>query len=400
MPTIKFRARTVDGLKPPENGRIEYWDEDTKGLGLRVAESGRKTWVVMYRHQVRLRRLTLGTYPNLSLADARDKARDELRSVAKGQDPAGDKQASRQAETFGELADLYIEKYAKPNKKSWFKDQQALNNHLLPAFRNRRATDIKRREVIELLEDIRDGGAPVQANRTLEIIRRLYNWGIEREIVEVNPCTRIKPVSNEKPREKVLSDDEIQKLWRAIELQPFLMGASYKMRLISAQRGGEITSMRKADVDLGAGWWTIPGGRSKNGLAHRVPLSGMAVDLLNVVFQKYPESEWVFPSATSSGPIWSIWKATDRIRKASGVEFVPHDMRRTVASKMTGELGINRLTVSKILNHVESGVTAIYDRHSYDGEKRQALDSWAARLAEILSGETKLDNVVSMPTTK
>ena len=123
MPTIRFLVRTIDAIKPPANGRVEYWDADTKGLGLRVAESGRKTWVVMYRHQGRLRRLTLGTYPILSLADVREMAKDELRTAAKGGDPAGAKKVAREAETFKQLADLYIERYAKPNKRSWRKDQ-------------------------------------------------------------------------------------------------------------------------------------------------------------------------------------------------------------------------------------------------------------------------------------
>ncbi len=150
-----FRTvRSLEAAKPPKSGRVESWDEDVRGLGLRVSASGRKTWVLMYRVRgdKRLRRATLGTYPTLTLADARDQARADLRAATKGRDPASERKAERQAETFGELAEEYIERYAKKRKRSWFKDRQALDRDLLPRFRHRKAAGIKRREVIKLLE--------------------------------------------------------------------------------------------------------------------------------------------------------------------------------------------------------------------------------------------------------
>jgi integrase len=124
-----------------------------------------------------------------------------------------------------------------------------------------------------------------------------------------------------------------------------------------------------------------------------VPLSPWAVEIVKEALAAAGESEWVFPSPTSDGPVRSIWKAVKRVRDRSKVDFRPHDLRRTVASLMTG-MGISRLTVSKILNHVESDVTAIYDRHSYDAEKRQALEAWALRLKEIIAGRKAEDRKV------
>ncbi len=112
------------------------------------------------------------------------------------------------------------------------------------------------------------------------------------------------------------------------------------------------------------------------------------------------EKGWVFPSPTGKGPLRAVWRAMGNIRKETGAEFVPHDLRRTAATRMTGDLGIARLTVAKILNHVETGVTATYDRHAYDREKRQALDAWGARLAGILSGERAAENVVPLAATR
>jgi len=346
------------------------------------------------RGDKRLRRATLGTYPTLTLADARDEARTDLRAAAKGRDPASERKAERQAETFGELAEDYIERYAKKRKRSWFKDRQALDRDLLPRFRHRKAEGIKRREVITLLEEIADRGAPVGSNRTLEIIRRIYNWGITQEIVTENPCRLIEKVGVEHRRDRVLSDDEIRAFWAALEAETPRMRDLFRLRLLTAQRPGEVSRMRWEDIDMASGWWTIPPEFSKNGLSHRVPLSPPATDTLRQIEGYGNEKGWVFPSPTGKGPLRAVWRAMRNIREQSSVEFRPHDLRRTAATHMTGDLGIARLTVSKVLGHVETGVIGVYDRATYDREKRQALDAWGRRLEEIISGMPATDNVV------
>ena len=154
----------------------------------------------------------------------------------------------------------------------------------------------------------------------------------------------------------------------------------------TSQRGGEVLGASWDEMDLGGGWWTLPGDRCKNGLAHRVPLSPQAMRLLKTLRTKTGESSWVFPSTRKNGAhVCHAQKAIERLGKRSGVTFRGHDLRRTAASLMVGA-GVPRLVVSKILNHVESGVTAVYDRHSYDAEKRAALDFWGRRLDAIVTG--------------
>lgn len=395
-----FRTvRSLEAIKPPATGRTEHWDEDVSGLGLRVSSSGRKTWVLMYRVRgdKRLRRATLGTYPTLTLVDAREQAHTDLRAAAQGKDPSTERMAERQAETFGELAEDYMERYAKKYKRSWFKDRQHLDRDLLPRFKHRKAASIGRREVITLLEEIADRGAPVGSNRTLEIIRRIYNWGIEQEIVVINPCQRIKKVGIENRRERVLSDDEIGVVWAAFENETPRMRDLFRLRLLTAQRPGEVSRLRWQDIDLVSGWWTIPADFSKNGLAHRVPLSEPVIEILRETPGHEEKSGWVFPSPSGKGPLRSVWRAMDNTRKHSSVEFVPHDLRRTAASRMTGDLGFQRLVVGRILNHAEPSVTATYDRHSYDGEKRQALDAWGQHLNSIISDKkVEPENVIAL----
>jgi integrase len=244
--------------------------------------------------------------------------------------------------------------------------------------------------VKRLLAEIKARGAQVLANRTLEIMRRIYNWGIEEERVEYNPCIGIEPFP-EQSRDRVLSEDEIRALWKALDEQPEAVRARFRLLLLTAQRYGEVRQMRWADV--ADDWWTIPSEFAKNRLSHRVPLSDLALSIIESMRELAGGGTWVFPSPVSDGPIHTDDKRVITLRKASGVSFTPHDLRRTAASYMTS-MGISRFTVGRVLNHVETSVTATYDRHSYDAEKRAALSSWAARLEEIIAGKKRADGKV------
>jgi integrase len=240
----------------------------------------------------------------------------------------------------------------------------------------------------------------------------MFNFAIEREWLEFNPCHMVKRPGKEQARDRVLSSDEIRSFWAATAVEEPLIRDAFRLRLLTAQRGGEVLCMRWADIDFDSGWWTIPAEFAKNGLSHHVPLNPQAVTILKELrawqskrlevvnvgrakkhLEAKKQSEWVFPSRwyEEESLAWTR-KATKRIRDSCGVDFRPHDLRRTAASLMTGS-GISRVVVQKILNHVETGVTAVYDRHSYDAEKRRALNAWGRLLQHILTS-TKAEKVV------
>jgi integrase len=239
---------------------------------------GHISWVVVYRHSGRLRWYTLSG--NLGLADARKEASKVLRDAALGKDPASSVKAARLADTFGELAEQYMDRHAKVHKRSWREDRRALDRDILPRFKNLKAKDVRRADILALIDTIVERGAPVLANRTLEMVRRIFNWGIEKEIVEANPCVAIKPVP-ESSRDRILSEAEIRGLWAALDAAPTHAGARFKLQLLTAQRPGEVRQMRWVDVDDDGGWWTILAGLSKNKLAHRVPLTAAALQILD-----------------------------------------------------------------------------------------------------------------------
>ena len=386
-------VRAVDAIRPPTSGQVDYWDAYNPGFGLRVSAGGRRSWVLMYRHSNVKRRLTLGTYPALSLADAREQAGRALRAVQyDGADPAAHKRADRAAETFEELAREYLERHAKREKRSWRKDLQILEKDVLPRFGKRKAKDITRRDIIAMLDNIVERGAPIQANRTLEIVRKVFNWAIGRDIIQINPCHRLPKPSSENQSDRVLTEAEIRAVWQAVEAEAPLIAGIIKLRLLTAQRGAEVLAMRWDQIS--DGWWNIPSEVAKNGLAHRVPLAPQAQLVLDAIRPLSLDTGWVFPGAGSGRHRVAVHKAHKLIRDRSGVSFVPHDLRRTAASHMTG-MGISRLVVSKLLNHVERGVTAVYDRHSYDQEKRAALEAWGSRLERIIGSDIIADKVTA-----
>ena len=384
MPKIKLTDRGIKRLIAGE-WLTDYWDETLPGFGVRAHHTGRKKFFVRYLLNGTRRRLTLGSYPALSLADAREQAKDIIGRIARGEDPQAEKNAERKAETFGELATEYLERHAKLKKRSWKEDRRIIHRNLLPAWKNRKAKSIGRREVSEVLDKIVGRGSPIMANRVKALISKIYNFGVSRDIVEYNPCYGVPMPAKPHQRDRVLNEDEIGAVWRALDGFEPTLASTFKMRLLTAQRGIEVLSMRWEQIN--GDWWTIPGTVAKNGLSHRVPLTPQTQALLSNMQKLTGHSVWVFASPRRRGShLKTVTRASGRIAEAAGIgNFKAHDLRRTAASHMTS-MGISRLVVSKILNHAESGITAVYDRHSYDAEKRQALSLWGEKLEAIVGG--------------
>jgi integrase len=231
----------------------------------------------------------------------------------------------------------------------------------------------------------------------------MFNFAVERDIVEMTPCYLVKAPAKENRRDRVLSEDEIREFWNKLDNAGMTehVKLALKLQLVTAQRKGEIVTAEWNEIDMKGGWWVIPAAKAKNGFPHRVSLSKLAILLLERLKEISKNSCWVFPSNEITNHIsdTAIDHAVRRNRKYLEKinAFCPHDLRRSAASHMTA-LGISRLVVSKILNHAERSVTAIYDRHSYDKEKQLALETWSNKLLEIIFAEhTTTNNVILFP---
>jgi integrase len=421
---------TIRALKPGTTP-IDVRDGETRGLILTVLPSGRKQFCVRYRVRGKQRRLVLGNYPGLSLAKARKRARDAQSDVDGGRDVAAEKQAAKLArtDTVEALAKDYLEKHARKFKKSADQDERIIDVEILPPWRSRSVRDLTRRDVRVLVEKVAER-APVMANRVLATVRKMLNFAVDHDWLEANPAARVQKPSPETSRDRVLSDDELRRLWRILSHFPTseqkpapgrkrakggdddplcpvspALAALLKVRLLTAQRGGEVARMRWADLDLDAGWWTIPSEDTKNGEPHRVPLTADAVALIKAQLPEKDEDrgDYVFTGRGGATVLDRAKKAPSAVRKALGEDFTDfrgHDLRRTAATNMAAAC-VPREHISAVLNHVEGGprATAVYDRYSRDKEKRIALETWARTLAGVIE-QTPGEKASVLPITK
>ncbi len=403
MPTMKFTDATVRNLKTTDS-RYEVREDSAHGngtLAIRVSKNGTKVWQFLYTFDGRDRRMTLGTYPAMTVADAHAARGLAMQLRQQGKDPGAmavkEHVAERAAPTFADLADKFLVEHARIRKaaKSVASDERILKHDLLPKLGPHKADAIERNEVEGLVRSIADRGAPIQANRTLALVRKIYNWGLGRALVRQNPCVRIEPPGKETQRDRWLTDSEVQTFLVNLKTAEMAKESRLALRfqLLTAQRCGEVLGLQWSEIDKVSAVWTIPAHKAKNRKSHRVPLSAQALAVLDEAKALNPDRATVFPSPRGDKPMveTAVCRALHRnlTATAPGVlpqidlpPFTPHDLRRTAASQMTS-MGISRLVVSKILNHADVGVTAIYDRTSYDIDKRAALNAWGRRVAEL-----------------
>jgi len=413
MPKAKLTERKLKSLEPSDD-REDFWDKKLPGFGVRVSTEGTKTFFLMYRFAGLRRRMNLGRYPEIPVAEARKQANRALNMVSEGKDPVQERKAEEAkawrerlaAKTFSQLSQQYVEDYAKVHKKSWEEDEWIIDKFLKPEFGTLNVKEITRTHTRSFLRGIA-ARAPVQANRAQACLRKIFNWAIEEEIIDLedNPASRIKrPGGPEKPKERALNDAELKAVWHGLEKETLQVKDVLRLILLTAQRPGEVMGLRWDEIDLGEALWTIPGSRTKNGLANVVPLSAQAIRIL----EKHREaleaqrkqrkergdyvsdSPFVFPNRLlvkhAGAPITHIRKATGRLWRSLNIQpFSAHDLRRTCATRL-GEMQVPGHVIARILNHKQADITsAVYNQYAYLKEKREALDAWGRRVAQIVS---------------
>jgi integrase len=413
MPTKKLTDLFVERVKPPERGRVEYFDASFPGLALRVTDNGGKSWCAFYRFNGRLRRLTIGSYPTIKPAQARKEAQAALEQVREGIDPAHEKRARRElrtpGDTFGALVQDYLERHVRQNNResTLRKAKQDLEHDALPAWRNRPIASIGRADVIDLIERIVARGSRVQANRSLARLRALFNWAIEKDRLAASPAARIKLPTQEQERDRVLIDDELRWFWLACDEVGWPFGPLAKLLLLTAQRRDEVATMAWSEVDLEKRVWIIPREKAKNDRAHEVQLSAAAL----AVLKSLPRiGEDLAFTTTGETPVSGFSRSKRRLDDAmirarrrslklpeDDKEYlralktpaekplpteIPswtlHDLRRTAATGMA-RLNFPPHVVDKVLNHASGtikGVAAVYNRFAYLEERRAALEAW------------------------
>ncbi|WP_027190353.1 tyrosine-type recombinase/integrase [Fundidesulfovibrio putealis] len=385
-------------LKVERSGprRKLYEEGDGGGLYLRVHPTGNKSWLFRYVFGGERRRMTLGSYPSMSLAEAREAHGKALADVKRGIDPGAQaldaKRARKAAPTFHDLLEEFWERELKATK-SGPERKRLVEKDALPAWRTRKAKDITRRDIVILMDEVRDR-APVTANRLLGVLARMFNFAAERGIIEDSPATRIRRPS-EAPRVRVLNDDELRLFWHGLEEVDVYPATRLVLRMIllTGQRPGEVTGMTWEEID--GDWWTIPANRMKGGQEHRVPLTPLALEAIEEAKRYAGNRPFVFASSqqaarSASITVHSLSRGVLRHRAEMGIHehYTPHDLRRTCRTRLA-EIGIDDVVAEKVLGHQLQGILKVYNRHSYDTEKRAALMAWENRLRRVLGLEVE-----------
>ncbi len=375
---IKLTKRLIDSTPSPTTGQVFLRDTELQGLSLRLTP-GLKTFVIEKFIKGRSRRMKIGVYGVFTVEDARKRAKELMGDIAKGEDPFQDKVSRRHGPTFGDLKEYYLNDHAARKKiKSVKDDTNKINKYLRPWF-NRKLTDIDQKDVYNLHSEI-GITAPIQANRVIELVRRMFNTARKRKMFDgVNPVTDIDWFP-EQERDRFVQPDELPRLMQALaqEVNPYVRGALV-VSLFTGARIGEVRTMKWHEVDLGQGIWRLP--ETKAGRPHIIPLPKHVIKLL----QSLPlmaGNSCVFPGKHRDGHIGSLASAWDRIKKQADLEDVRiHDLRRTLGSWMAGA-GESLVMIGKILNHSTPSVTQVYARLALD-PVRQALEANSQRMLAV-----------------
>ena len=391
---VQKKRLTELGVRRAKPGLV--WDTQQRGLALRVHPTGARAWVTVYSRQGRPRWLTLGAADAIGLADARTLAARAMLSVAEGKDPAAERKAQRDAGTFADLAERYVEQHAKRKNKSWPQAAALVARHATPRWGKLQATTITRGDVKQMMARIE---APIVANQTLAAVSAVFTWGMKEEIVTANPCKLVER-NPTKSRERVLSESEIPVFWQVFDEVESVTGAALKLILLSGQRPGEITAMRREHVR--DGWWEMPGEPvpaigwpgTKNAASHRVWLPKPAQELLAGLGDgRESATGFVFAGARGRAVHKLDAAMRDICAKLGADRATPHDLRRTFSTIVTG-LGFGRDALNRVTNHKDGGIATVYDRHGYADENKRIMETTATKIM-MLAGRGAGENVVS-----
>ena len=385
---------------------------DGDGLYLIFRENyGVPVWRYRYKFAGKPRVIVLGTYSELSLAKAREAAREMAARVALGYDVAGEKQErkaaalakikeEKNAVTMLALANEYYERMILGRWKHPDIVRRRIDKDIGPMLGKMKAEDIKPRHIDDMLQTIVKRGAPTIANDVLRWTRRMFDYAIKRHIIEINPASAFDlgdAGGKEEARERALSRDELAKLFQAMRLaRGFSVenDLSIRLLLLLCVRKMELCAARKEEFDLPAGIWHLPGERSKTGKPIDIPLPALAVEWLQQLFDLAGPSDWLLPARKMQHRMvphiheGTIGTALGKVKPhmPNVADFTIHDLRRTARTHLA-ELGVDPVVAERCLNHKIKGVEGIYNRHDYLNERRDALNKWAGLLDALDKGE-------------
>ena len=408
MPVVRITKNAVEAASPTSRDHF-LWDDRLSGFGVKVTPAANKVFLYQYRMGGRgskVRRFTIGRYGKLTVEQARKRAELLASDVTRGVDPQQHKVTARNL--AAELAFRpYVERFREGLlEREWKTHRSAYNTllrHAVPILGDTPLTDISRRDVRALLDNL--SAKPATAFNLFAILRRLFNWAVEREDLNASPIEGLRPPPKPKARHRVLSDDELLLVWQATGALGYPFCALIRILILTGARLNEVAGMDWAELNRETASWSLPANRAKNARQAENALSRAAVKILDEVAARsglegrWPQSGFVF-STTGRTPVSGFSKAKARLDRAVKEEATAaglpapadwrlHDLRRTLATGFQ-KLGERLEVTEAVLNHVSGsrgGIVGIYQRYDWHREKRVALEKWALHLETLLSAK-------------
>jgi integrase len=387
MPRVKLTKSVIDTLPTPSK-ELVYWDTGSPGFGVKVTPKGRKVFIVLYRiggAGSRLRKYTIGPYGRVTLHQAKVAAQQVYAARLEGRDLATEKGETRKrivADRVEDLLEAFIAQHLSQNRSA--PEVSRLLRREMAGWANRSIHEIKKRDVIEVISGIEQRGAPVAANKALKAIKTFLRWCVGRAVLDQSPADGIPLPTKEVARDRVLSDEELVRVILAARQIGGAYGGIVELLALTGQRREEAARCTWDEIDLTSRIWTLPNVRTKNSKPHIVHLSGQAAAVLQTANK---QGNFVF-SRTGDRPFQGFTVAKRELDEISGVTgWRIHDLRRTCVSGMAA-LGVAPHVADKILNHQSgtiSGVAAVYQRHQFLAERKDALEKWGAHVSQILA---------------
>jgi integrase len=388
MPRIRLTKTAIDAL-PTSKSDVVYWDAGYPGFGVKVTPKGRKVFIVLYRTAgagSKLRKYTIGPYGRVTLHQARVVAQKVFAAKLEGRDPAAEKRAAKRrvvADLVEELLETFIAQRLSQNR-SGGEIARLLRREVGKGWAGRSIHEISKRDVVDVVTAIEQRGAPVAANKTLKSIKTFLRWCVGRAVLDQSPAEGVPLPAKEVARDRVLDDAELARVILAARQMGSPYGGIVEFLALTGQRREEVARLPWEELDVARRIWTIPKSRTKNAKGHVVHLSDQSVAVLKRANQRGP---LVF-SLLGAKPFQEFSRAKRRLDQLSGVtRWCLHDLRRTCVSGMA-RLGIAPHIADKILNHQSgtiSGVAAVYQRHEFLSERKEALERWGIHIAHIMA---------------
>jgi integrase len=388
MPRIRLTKTAIDAL-PTSKLDVVYWDAGYPGFGVKVTPKGRKVFIVLYRTGgagSKLRKYTIGPYGRVTLHQARVAAQRVFAAKLEGRDPAAEKREAKRrvvADRVEDLLEAFIAQRLSQNR-SGGEISRLLRREVGKPWAGRSIHEVSKRDVVEVVTAIEQRGAPVAANKALKAIKTFLRWCVGRAVLDQSPAEGVPLPSKEVARDRVLDDSELARVILAAREIGGPYGGIVELLALTGQRREEVARLQREELDLAQRVWTLPKSRTKNAKTHVVHLSHQSMAVLKHADQPGP---YVF-SLLGTKPFREFSRAKRRLDQLSGVtDWRLHDLRRTCVSGMA-RLEVAPHVADKILNHQAgtiSGVAAVYQRHEFLSERKEALERWAAHVAHIVA---------------